>query len=501
MAKEPTRADPRDLPPEGTRPQNVTEIAPDVEELEKILRGMKREREYRTPDGELIDVNEPIVVADEEYLAISRGLERHHALFYTFWQMGRPNFEKWIDTAWVAAAPDDPLDVQFFFHPGFWMSLTTRQRTVVIAHECLHIILNHIKRACHAQYGRIANIAMDIVVNELLVTRFGFRRTDFPDPDNICFADNTFPRGMKVRRGGTFEYYYHLLMEHAKILKIKIPSGKDGEDGDGSGIAFPDDHSGWRQMDPDDIVKSMNENMETDEKQSVKSTIDKHWLDDEEPGKHQVDSKPGGKHAGKHAGNLWTFVENVKPKVKKKWETVIKKWAALQYKWDRVDLEQWTRKRRRLMLLDSDLLMPSEIEDDKLIPKHKRIPVWFFMDTSGSCANYKDRFWKAAMSLDKKRFDIHWFCFDTRCYHVDPKKKKLYGFGGTSFMVIERFIKQECVKPKYAGKYPKAVFVLTDGYGDEVSPLHPERWFWFLTEGYGHYIPEKSHKYDLRDFE
>jgi hypothetical protein len=51
-------------------------------------------------------------------------------------------------------------------------------------------------------------------------------------------------------------------------------------------------------------------------------------------------------------------------------------------------------------------------------------------------------------------------------------------------------------------KYPNAVWILTDGYGNQVKPLHPEKWHWFLTEGgVKNYIDEKSNVFSLKDFE
>ena len=51
-------------------------------------------------------------------------------------------------------------------------------------------------------------------------------------------------------------------------------------------------------------------------------------------------------------------------------------------------------------------------------------------------------------------------------------------------------------------KYPGAVFVITDGFGNEVRPKHPERWHWFLTErNMKTFIPEKSAVHSLKDFD
>ena len=51
-------------------------------------------------------------------------------------------------------------------------------------------------------------------------------------------------------------------------------------------------------------------------------------------------------------------------------------------------------------------------------------------------------------------------------------------------------------------QHPKAVFVITDGYGTPITCQYPERWHWFMTEGGSDsYIPKKSKKYDLKNYE
>lgn len=51
-------------------------------------------------------------------------------------------------------------------------------------------------------------------------------------------------------------------------------------------------------------------------------------------------------------------------------------------------------------------------------------------------------------------------------------------------------------------RYPEAVFVITDGYGNRVKPARPEKWYWFLTPGGSRYcIPKECNIYNLQDYE
>jgi len=183
------------------------------------------------------------------------------------------------------------------------------------------------------------------------------------------------------------------------------------------------------------------------------------------------------------------------PGKKKKWETVIKHWS-LQYLREE-SCEQWARIARRFELLPKTIMLPSEMEDDTT--EKDALPIFFFMDTSGSCYNYKDRFFQAALSLPKERFKIRLFCFDTKVKETTLESKKVYGGGGTSFAIIEEHI-QNIINNEHLD-YPEAVFLITDGVGNNVNPEKPERWHVFLTP-YGtskHF--EKCHCYNLKDFE
>ena len=106
--------------------------------------------------------------------------------------------------------------------------------------------------------------------------------------------------------------------------------------------------------------------------------------------------------------------------------------------WETFDIfftERWDRVSPRFSeLIKDNICLPTEnwIINESL--KEDKICVYFFLDTSGSCINLKDRFFKAARSLDPKRFYIRLFSFDTSVAELDIKKNKVYGGGGTDFV-------------------------------------------------------------------
>lgn len=411
-------------------------------------------------------------ITRDEYFELSRDLEEHHAIFYKMWEMGVPIFDNAIKTA--AVAFDEVGEYfQFVFNPNFWERLTPYERKFVICHECLHVILNHGIRISGTKEYERCNKALDVVVNHSLVNNFGFNRKLIRDADEYCWVDTVFPNQPNVPDNECFEYYY-----------LRIPS---------SGLPhlqLVDIHGGLGGM-SSEVIDKLNEALSDSEKLAggLKEVVEKHF--------EKNHAKNFGGPAGTGEGGRWEFATVGKVAKKRKWETVIKQWAK---KYDRPefhDVEQWARTNRRHTMIGGGLILPTEMEIEHEM--EGRIQVWFFQDTSGSCSGFVNRFFAAAMSLPEDRFDVRMHCFDTKVYETNLKDKKLYGFGGTSFSCIERYIQSAMEKEKT--EYPKAVFVITDGFGDNVHPKKPKNWYWFLSCDHKSCIPKESNIYMLSDFE
>src|SRR5574343_1955448 len=78
----------------------------------------------------------------EEFLHISRDLEKFHAIFYRMWMMGKPNFTEESPTAFVRFDKNGDF-LYFGINPKFWNELDFYNKLFVICHECLHVVLNH----------------------------------------------------------------------------------------------------------------------------------------------------------------------------------------------------------------------------------------------------------------------------------------------------------------------------------------------------------------------
>jgi hypothetical protein len=423
-------------------------------------------------------------ISNEEWFEISRELEIHHAVFYKIWQMGKPVFNEDIPTAAVQFDENGEF-IWFHFNPHFWKRMDLFNKLFVICHEALHIVLNHGMRTRDVGVNRKAtNVALDVVVNHSLVRNFGFDRNRIEGWQDYCWVDTVFKdKKPAPPEDEMYEYYYNLF---DKVYWFGGPG--DGEDGE-PGLVDDHDMMGEGSGDWGKVIDGLNEGLSDEEKETLKQIVNKHF---QKSAKNQK--------AGSGTGGQWVFANIAKVKKKKKWETVIKKWSWKYLRDKEKDVEQWARIQRRMVMLPKDMFLPSDMEVDDEDKEKTKIKIYFFLDTSSSCWGLKNLFFTAASSLPEKRFDVRLFCFDTQVQETTLASKKIYGGGGTSFHILEDWIQKE-INQGIAG-YPEAVFVITDGYGDNIKPQKPDRWYWFITEGgTKSYIDQDCNFFNLGDFE
>jgi len=425
---------------------------------------------FKAQPGQIIEA-----MKKEEVLDLCFRLQRYHGIFNQFISVGTPIFDNGIPTAAVYAERETGRFLYLRINPDFWKSLTIVQRLFIIAHECLHIILGHLIRFNNYPNEDALSMAIDIVVNHMCVEKLGFRRHEIDPNMQYCWIENCFKGRDDIERGQTVDYYYMKLIEQAEN------GGGDGE-GEGQGNGQPggkpklvDQHL---PLDPE-AAKEFAEKMD-----KLMSDDDKEYLQK---------MAAGTEHAMK-----WTIIRV--PVVKKrKWETVIKKWAVKAAGFNEKPREQWARLNRRIALLKTNMFMPSDMEVHERAQEKKKIKVFFYLDTSGSCHHLAERFFKAAKSLPSDKFEIRLFCFHTAVNETDITGDRIVRGGGTAFDIMEANI-QKLIRTEGI-EYPKAIFVVTDGDGNKIRPEFPERWHWFLSEPHKHCIPKESFIYDLKDYE
>jgi hypothetical protein len=435
-------------------------------------------------------------LSNDEFYSISRQLEGRHAVFYKFWELGAPSF---VDDGNLptAAIIFDKMGqtLNFVFNIHFWKSIDSYERIFIISHEMMHCILNHGVRTCMGKGTdqKAANIAADVVINHLLVKNFNFDRRKLKFIGNEGWWVETLQKYLKIKEAiplyKSFEYYYNLILKRASEDK-SVREWLDGAKG------FDIHLIG----DAKSLINKLNDSMSHSEKdQRLKDLIDSHFQTGSD-GEMGNPNDPAGKGAG-----YWSFVDPkaVIVKKKKKWESIIFRWAKKKLTYDDTMDETFVPNRRMeeiLRHIGEDVTIPTERFLDDSTFKQDKIEVYFFLDTSGSCYGLKDRFWKAAESLPPDKFQIRLFCFDSLVYETTLESRKIYGRGGTSFIILEEKI--QALMKKEETKYPAAVFVITDGAGDKVNPEIPHHWYIFLTrEHTKDYFPKTCNFYNLEDYE
>lgn len=103
-------------------------------------------------------------------------LSQYGKLFKVAYEMGEPIFTEEIPTAAVRIIYNNHKPItQYLFNPIFYNGLTDEERSFIIAHEALHLFFDHLSLIKEHQLNpKIANVAMDIVINETLIQGYGF---------------------------------------------------------------------------------------------------------------------------------------------------------------------------------------------------------------------------------------------------------------------------------------------------------------------------------------
>jgi predicted metal-dependent peptidase len=404
----------------------------------------------------------------EEFYELMQELSIFHNVFLALWKMSTPIFVDHISTAAVSFDQDGKC-LNFLFNPEFWDSIDPYTKSFVICHECLHVILNHGVRSKGA-VPSLANVALDVAVNHMLVNNFDFDRSRIADWDTYCWVDTVFKEDKYnfVTVNENFEYYYDILSR----TKIDISS-----------LLLVDNHDELPEEIQDIIDEIKNQLSEED----IKDFQEK--LDE------------GGK--GKIGENLITgtatdiFKEKEK-KVAKFWDKVLKD---IKVKEIIKTQSSFVFKNRRLANLNSSFMIPNEYETE--IRGIIKPDIHLYLDCSGSCHNLRQLFFDLGKTIDPKKYNVRLFARTTQVKEMFKNKAGSYivnAIGGSDdFRCIENHIQKELKEGKIK-QYP-VVIHFTDGgdcSGVMVEPEKPERWYWMLHGTNKQWVPKAcEHVYDI----
>lgn len=405
-------------------------------------------------------------------------MENRNRIFYAIVSMTNIVFTNSIPTLCVSYSRNEH-DVIMRINPKFFFSKNIHERIFLLSHEAMHVILMHLDISKDIENHQVANIAQDIVINESLLNDYFISKRHIKNlVSTLCSVDVIFTPAEiaehKIVKNGTWKYYYDL------IMKIK-PELKNQNCNHGDGEKIPD-------YILDDLLQDALGKLTDEELEDMGYDIDNVINKFKKPEDIKKNDKAGKTPVGEMIN---VILERRNKKVN--WKSLLKKHYYRLLKRVEVDKYNFQKtNRRNSLLLNSELSIPnySKIEVNLI----KKYDVYFFLDTSGSCYQFAQEFYNFARTLPEDYCRIKMFTFDTELYPVNPKKDKtLQGCGGTSFSCIESYLQT-------LEKYPSLVIVVTDGFGDNVSPINPKNWVWFLTEQNSQeFISPESERHVLTD--
>lgn len=455
-----------------------------------------------------------------EYRKISRILEKHHSIFYKMWEYGVPEITETISTACLIFDEENYFPLKFCFNPKFWESLDTNSRAFIIAHECLHALLDHGFRAKNIQKSfnnkNIVNVAMDIAVNHTLVNSFGFIREDISVAETGCWVDTIFKDEI-VDPNLSFEEYFVKLIGKSQNYNLNV-NAKDLE------TILKDLNSKCEQSNTQSVPADQQSNKTItvnifDDHESFNSDLEKLFreinetLDDYE--KYSFKEKIQSFNQGENIPNSLTLPKKSKLTPTQKLEKIVKTWKRIGFNIPD-ESEQWIKPNRRNTMLPEDCLLPNYAETDDQDYCKSKLNAWIFLDISGSCAKLTDHFFMAYDTISEKKFNKNMFVFGDRAAEIKDRNIKVSVGGGTNFIAVKNCV--ESVS-KNTGIEPDVVIIITDGASTHPQSYpFPKKWNWFLENTFIKYpwdknddinqmyevnkraIPKEMNVYELSDF-
>lgn len=373
-----------------------------------------------------------VITREERHRKIVEQIVDFSEIFETFASNGRPIFSDSIPTACICFNVEG-TPIGFVWGKDFFDSCSDYKAKFILCHEMLHIFLKHGVRMEGLKNKNKANVTMDISINHLLVDEFGFVRGLIEGWEDLCWRDTVF--NTHIPALPAFESYYEL---------------------DDSFF-----NKGFSSLDEHKFLKGGGEGGENELSEELQKVLD-------ELRKKMARGLPS--HGDETGYVQKEFkVERIK---KPKFDTLVKKITASVIELKKKETSSWTRLDRRMCEIAPDLPSIDTLHERRC---RKRYRCAFFVDNSGSCSEYVERFCKAAESLNPKVFEVDAYTFDTSVHKINKLNGRysVTGGGGTCF---------KCIGKKVEETNPDIVFVVTDGFAGSFIPKDRKKFFWFLTE-------------------
>lgn len=350
---------------------------------------------------------------------------------------------------------------EFLLNEKFAESINDEELAFTMAHETAHTFNGHVfimkseldrMRAQSKseeeirRWQRRFNKAADCVVNDSLVNLYGLPRCEFPGEDGQC----TIMYGKNIVGCDC----HNLSVTDVMSLLPEEDEGDDVHNHDQWESFFNEDGSLDKNF-VDAVKDFIDENIDN----AAMSEVDMENLENLQ-GAMQECSDSYARQAGRSTSSNMRKISAKNASVR--WEKILFR------KVERNKFEdKWNRRSNKLQGFSDDLILPvnkaKEAED-----------IFIAIDVSGSIDWKALELFVSVVKNTPRNFKVCAITFNTMCKPFNIHSDEVRSGGGTAFNIIEDYI-QENFK-----KYPKAVFVLTDGAGTPVSPQFPNRWTWML---------------------
>ena len=319
-----------------------------------------------------------------------------------------------VPTACVAIEPLS-FNIDLLINPDYWMKLDKFQRKGLVHHETLHVAFGHLQTLNTYGNPKIANIAMDMEINQYIPKENTHEEWIFHDKEPFKHLNLPEKKGAK--------FYYEAIEEEMKNdpqFKQTIDELEEGTD-----------HGNW--INYDDLTKNQQKMFDNQQKHILKEAY------------KESDQKTRGNLPGGLSREIEKLFEK-KPEVFN-WKSWFRKFLGTVLEINRK--KTFKRESKRFAGLPG-------------LRTKKKIKLFVSVDTSGSMGQKEiadvfeqiNYIWKAGAEVRVVTWDttIH----DDFIYNGKPPKAVHGGGGSCIDMVIQRYNEE---KRDYT-----AAIHLTDGY-------------------------------------
>ena len=346
----------------------------------------------------------------------------------------------WSKRVPTAGVSKHNINFQLAINEEFWESLSPEHHIGLLKHELLHIAFFHL--TIHDDFAdkKLANIAMDLEINQYIDKMYL--------PDGGCFIDNEMFAPMNLPTKAGCRVYYDLLQQEldkgdgTSDFEKMMKAMEQGQPTYGDGKAVPD-HSTWEEF----------ENLSDAEKKLIQKQVEHQLKDVAE----QIE-----KSRGNIPGEMKGLLDSLNSKEPPKFD-----WKAYLRRFTGGSQKVFTKKLRRKF--------NKRFEDNPGLKIKHRKHILVAVDTSGSVSDVEvQEFFHEIGHINKTGAEITVVQCDTHIRHIGPYKAgdkiEIHGRGGTYFdPVLELYNESQ-------DKYTCLIY-LTDGECDcSVKPRGKMLW-------------------------